>query len=569
MALRRLIMVMAVCGLSLAPAALSPAAAQAACSTADPMVNAADPGTLDWSSDASIQTNFTMARAAEGCAAPLTLPAGYDAMTPAQQEVWLLNSEREARGEGDLQLDPTLASQVAYNHGLEIATYGYFDHASPINVPSWGSPYSGLPRMTNNPVFANGSDYFLEDLDGGAGSPAQTVYGFMYFDGPGANNLACTAAVTWGCWGHRHTILNASLNWIGVGIVNMPNTLYGGSTTNDFGMVHAGYVPPATADTNPPVLGAISYDTGSQTATVSGVADSPLNVNDTGPNPVTLGVTDVVFYTNNIVEAGGFQGTFNTVPATQTAPGSGTWTAQIPMNPGDVLHAVAVDGSGNFTDMAMAPPATTLTAGANTVALPAATPPTAPAPQTTNGIRLATEDRGARVPAATPSAAALAGSIDRRAHRRIVTSIAVFTGGHWHVYRPGKSASFALYTSEGVVVTLTAKVTWRAPAGQEPLAAPTISLHRGWNFVAAPYPITGMTCHAVRFELAHRGDRLMEISIGAAPNTGVIMKPEHGHWGDDLTKHIPFGKGFWIKDAGAATWTPNPTQFQSLTPATA
>ena len=73
--------------------------AQAA--TCDPTVNpASDYPTagLVWNSDQAIAANFTAARAAEGCATPMVLPAGYDAMTPQQQMLWLFNSEREARG---------------------------------------------------------------------------------------------------------------------------------------------------------------------------------------------------------------------------------------------------------------------------------------------------------------------------------------------------------------------------------------------------------------------------------------------------------------------------------------
>jgi hypothetical protein len=415
--------------------------------------------------------------------------------------------------------------------------------------------------MSINPVFAN--DTFLEDLDGGAGNPAQVVYGFMYFDGPGANNLACTATVTWGCWGHRHTILSANLNWIGIGIVNMPNTLYGGSISNDFGTVHAGYTPPATADTGAPVMGAITDD-GNGNATVTGVADNPANVNDTGANPLTAGITGVVFYTNNIVENGGFQGTFNTVTATQSSPG--TWTAQITVNPGDVLHAVAVDGSGNFSDMTMPAPAMILTPGANTVALP---PGGAGTPGT--GVNGMARDAAARrdVPAVTPTAEALVVSVDKQLHRQAVEYVRVYANGHWKTYRQGKSRNFALYTSEGIVLGIKGHGKWNPTTGEENFGAPTIELHHGWNFVALPYPETGMTCHAVRLELAHEGDRLEEISIGASPNTGVIMKPHDGQWGNDLSKHIPYSKGFWIKDAASATWIPSPTQYRELSPATA
>ena len=544
-------------GLGICAVLSAPAAAQAACATTDPAGNAPSPFTLNWSTDALIQTNFNNARAQEGCTTQLVLPANYDALTPAQQEVTVINLEREARGEGDLQLDSTIASQVALNHGLEIAQYGYFDHASPINVPSWGSPYVGLPRMTINPVFAN--DTFLEDIEGGAGNPAETVYSFMYFDGPGANNLACTATVTWGCWGHRHTVLKATLNWIGVGIVNMPGTLFGGSITNDFGSVHAGYTPPPTADTGGPLIGQITINGANATAT--GVADNPANVNDTGAAPLTAGITGVVFYTNNIVEKGGFQGTFNTVAATQSTPG--TWTAQITVNPGDVLHAVAVDGSGNFTDVTMPAPAVNLNPGANTVALPAA--------GATGATGMATDAAAGygRVPAVTPSAAALVASIDKQLNRKAVQYVKVYENGYWRTYAPGNHAQdFPLYTGEGVVIGVTRYGKWIPPTGEEHSQAPTITLEKGWNFVAVPYPVTGMTVHAVRLELARLGDRLQEISIGSSQNTGVIFKPSHGSWGYDLGEHIPNSKGFWLKDAGAATWTPSPTQYQSPSPAT-
>lgn len=544
-------------GLGVGSVLAAPAAAQATCATTDPAGNAPAPSNLDWSTDAAIQTNFNVARANEGCTSPLVLPPNYDALTPAQQEVAVLNLEREARGEGDLQLDSTIASQVALNHGLEVAQYGYFDHASPINVPSWGSPYVGLPRMTINPVFTN--DTFLEDLEGGARNPAETVYSFLYFDGPGANNLACTATVTWGCWGHRHTVLDVKLNWIGIGIVNMPGSLFDGSITNDFGTVHAGYTPPPTADTGGPVVGPITLNAGS--ATVTGVDDNPANVNDTGATPLTAGVTGVVFYTNNIVEKGGFQGTFNTVAATQSTPG--TWTAQITVNPGDVLHAVAVDGSGNFTDVTMPAPAVTLNPGANTVALPAG--------DATGGTGMATDAAAGygRVRAVTPDAAALVASIDKQLHRTAARYVKVYVSGYWRTYRPGKHAkTFPLYTDEGVVIGITGHGKWTPHTGREHALAPTVRLRKGWNFVAVPYPVTGMTCHAVRLELARLGDQLQEISIGPSPNTGVIFKPSHGRWGYDLGEHIPYSRGFWIKDAGAATWTPSPTQYQSLPPAT-
>jgi uncharacterized protein YkwD len=511
----------------------------------DPTVNPASdfPSTgLQWDNDQEIQTNFTNARAAEGCATPMVLPAGYDTMTPQQQMLTVFNLEREARGESDLQLDSTLMSQVALNHSREIATYGYFDHPSPINQPGVGDPSIGVPRQTVNPVFAN-NYFFGENLAGGFNTPAEATFAYMYDDSSQG-------------WGHRGAILQGGFQWIGIGIA--PAAL-GFDYADDFesyvGYVPDGsappvYTPPATADTNPPSIASVSYANG--TATATGVADSPLNVNDTGPNPTTAAITGVVFYVNNIVQNP--DRTFNTVSATETPVGSGTWTAQITVNPGDVLHAVAVDGSGNFTDMSPPPPAVALTAGTNTVAVPAS-------PATATGSSVATDATAGSL-AATPSASALAASIDKQAHRRVVRYVRVYTDGHWRTYRPGSSHSFPLYADEGVVVKLTDAVHWRPATGRQHFTPMHMRLHRGWNFVAVPYPYTGMSCHAVRLELAKQGDRLEQITVGPSTSVGTIMRPEHGSWGNDITMKIPYSKGFWIKDSGAATWTPSPVGYK-------
>jgi len=152
-------------------------------------------------------------------------------------------------------------------------------------------------------------------------------------------------------------------------------------------------------------------------------------------------------------------------------------------------------------------------------------------------------------------------SIDKQLKGKVVKSVRVYVSGRWKTYRPGRSKNFALYTNEGVVVTMKHKGRWRPGTREERYTSPRIQLHRGWNFVAAPYPITGMTCHAVRLELAGKNDRLKEISIGPRPNTGVIMKPKHGKWGNDLTMHISDQDGFWIDDAGSGTWTPSPEGY--------
>ena len=315
------------------------------CSTANPPANAADPRTLNWTTDAAIQANFTSARRAEGCPA-LILPGDFSSMSPQEQMLTLFNSERTVRGLHALKLDKTLLSQIALNHNKEMAEYEYFDHSSPVNL---GLAFFG-GRLTVNDVLAPPKVTATgENIAAGSRNSAEAVYSFMYYDGPGANNGACTPTDLSGCWGHRKAILG-SFNWVGIGVtLNAAGSQWTNYYTADF-VTAPDYTPPAKADTAPPLMGQISYSGG--TATVIGVADNPGDRNSKGANPDTAGITQVVFYVNRISRRTG--GGFNTVVAAQAAPGSGTWTASIAVSPGDVLHAVAVDGSGNFIDKQLA-----------------------------------------------------------------------------------------------------------------------------------------------------------------------------------------------------------------------
>jgi len=538
-------------------AALLPSAslASAACPTAHPAANLE---VFNATSDEQVEATFTKARASEGCNVPLKLPAGFDAMTAQQQMLWLVNNEREVRGLAPYILDSTLMSQIALNHSREMAIYGYANHPSPINH---GTELS--ERESVNPVMANLHPLGSEDIGFGQETVANVVYSFMYED-EGAK------------WGHREALLSAIMNWIGIGIdLNAAGSAWEDYFTLDFApnpAPPAVYTPPATADTNPPTMGPVAYSNG--TATVTGVADSPLNKNDVAPNATTAGITEVVFYTNSIAESPVGSGSFNTVVATQGTPG--TWTAKMTVNAGEVLHAVAVDGSGNFTDSAPPAPAVPLTTGENTVAVPAApAPPTAAAADReapeqllgTSPLTMALAGAAARtrttpqVRAITPTAAALVRSLDKQL-AEAVKFVRVYIDGRWQTYRPGSSHDFPLYAGEGVDVHLRHGGRWKPPTGEVRAYAPTLRLQRGWNFVAAPYPIVHMTCHATRLELARAGDKLEEISVGPTPNTGMIMRPNaKGEWGNDLMMVIDDEKGFWIKDAGTATWTPNPVGY--------
>ncbi|HXW57841.1 MAG TPA: CAP domain-containing protein [Solirubrobacteraceae bacterium] len=536
---------------------VSASLAQAACSTTNPMMNFA--GETKFASDAEIQSTFTASRAAEGCATPLVLPAGYDSMTPQQQMLTLFNLEREARGETALKLDPTIMSQVAQSHSQEMATYNYFSHASPINQKGLQTFTSGVIREMVNPVF---SKYFFgENLAAGYSTAAQAVWGYMYDDAESN-------------WGHRGAILQGEFNWVGIGIVLGGGGEYNNYWTDDFAHITGAYTPPAKADTKGPVLGPVTYANGE--AKVTGVADSPENVNDKGATPLTAGVTDVVFYTNKIAKSGAeFEpNEFNTVSATETPAGSGTWTAKITVNTGEVLHAVAVDGSGNFTDSSPPPPPVPLTGGENTVALPAAeaaeepagegaAPAVAAAASTGDPYATAADYRQPRHQgelAITPNARALVDSIDSQLGRNAVKDIKVYVNDEWQTYYPCGSAGFPLYAGEGVVVDLKPHVTgvWQLSKKDMRFSKPpTLQLQAGWNFVSVPYPANGLTIEQIGDEIASGGDRVKELTIGPAPEEGVTYRPTRkGRW-DHGTGDVPDEQGLWVKVDSASTWTPS------------
>jgi hypothetical protein len=283
----------------------------------------------------SIEELFDKGREFDGCTTPMHLPEHFLELSPQEQLLWLLNSEREVRGREALKLDATLMSQISLTHSEEMSIYEYFDHPSPINRPG---PHSTEERFDVNPAIASWSgENIFASWGGGLGTPAACLFGELYADSGSE-------------WGHRENYLGTS-NWVGLGLFTRPNPTYGTEfhCTVDFESLGPGYTPPATRDTHPPEMGPVTYAGG--TASVADVKDSPLNVNDTGPHPASAGVTGVVFYANKIVEEGG---KFNTVPATEGP--AGTWTATIAVKAGDVLHAVAVDGSGNFKDESNAPP---------------------------------------------------------------------------------------------------------------------------------------------------------------------------------------------------------------------
>lgn len=281
---------------------------------------------------ADVIATFDHARQAEGCRVALSIDAAaYDRASLQRKMLMLFNAERRDRGLPPLRLDRTLLSRIDLNHSREMAQYNYFGHPSPINHPGV-SPLHIFGRLLSNPDIAGRQSAMAENIAGGF-TPAGAVYAYMYSDSAEE-------------WGHRHNVLGyvrnrfGAFNWVGVGIAR------GGWTgvyySSDF-LQSSTYVPPAVANTRGPVFHAPTIIAGKAGGTVTARVTG---VSDRGRVTGEAGVTGVVFSGGPPRQDG--LGKANTVTGTQVAPG--TWVATLSLPAGTALHAVAVDGSGNYTD---------------------------------------------------------------------------------------------------------------------------------------------------------------------------------------------------------------------------
>ena len=120
------------------------------------------------------------AREQEGLPA-MVLPSNWAQLTPQEQLYVATNLERTVRG-----LPPLTAMSSVLGQSAAGGAAGGYDPTPPSGFPAseWGSNWGGA-----------------------IGNPLETVYLWMYDDGPGSSNIDCPQAGASGCWGHRDNVL--------------------------------------------------------------------------------------------------------------------------------------------------------------------------------------------------------------------------------------------------------------------------------------------------------------------------------------------------------------------------
>lgn len=130
-----------------------------------------------------------------------------------------------------------------------------------------------------------------------------------------------------------------------------------------------------------------------------------------------------------------------------------------------------------------------------------------------------------------------------------IKAAATYTNGRFTLFVPGFSTNSGLEPIQGIFVLSTRSGVWR-PAGSLYTAAQPVPLQSGWNLVAAPYPLNGMSSDVVGSEVNATGCTVNEI----ATYSGGIY-----HTWTPFAIDISPTAGLWIETScpSAETWLPS------------
>jgi hypothetical protein len=164
-----------------------------------------------------------------------------------------------------------------------------------------------------------------------------------------------------------------------------------------------------------------------------------------------------------------------------------------------------------------------------------------------------------------------------------ITEIQTYRNGKYQTYFPGKSKSFALSRTDGVLVQSSVAGVW-APSGSVYTSAPTIQLNQGWNLVAATYPNPGLTTDVIYNQIAAEAGAcsaaivtnqacsttITEIKTIGAGGATIDWKPAapdasgNATWPQTQGNQIPFTNGMWIYASKPLTWTVQGPECQTV-----
>jgi hypothetical protein len=138
-----------------------------------------------------------------------------------------------------------------------------------------------------------------------------------------------------------------------------------------------------------------------------------------------------------------------------------------------------------------------------------------------------------------------------------ITVSATYNNGRFALYIPGYSSDQNLIPSQGIFVYSTHAGTgsW-APAGATYVSSQPVQLRPGWNLVAAPYPLSGLSAGAIASQIDPAcSTGSCSVKEIATYSGGSYATYTPGSAATTLT--VSATSGVWIEMSAAATWNPH------------
>jgi hypothetical protein len=138
-----------------------------------------------------------------------------------------------------------------------------------------------------------------------------------------------------------------------------------------------------------------------------------------------------------------------------------------------------------------------------------------------------------------------------------ISVAATYGKGRFALYVPGYSTNQSLTPSQGIFVydTRAGTGSW-SPAGTAYASGQSVALRPGWNLVAAPYPLSGMSAASIATQI--------DSTCSSGP---CSVKEIARYFGGAYTTYLPGSgstpftvsatSGMWIQMNVAATWNPH------------
>jgi hypothetical protein len=148
----------------------------------------------------------------EACGGPLSTPAGCDAAS-----LLAIDAARADQGLGPLELPPDFLELGPADQLIAVTNAERLSRG----LPAWSGPDQALSDLAGRGLAARADpagpagSVWASNLADGVLTTLQADYEWMYNDGPGGANRACTAPGAPMCWAHRDNVLRPWQGTIG------------------------------------------------------------------------------------------------------------------------------------------------------------------------------------------------------------------------------------------------------------------------------------------------------------------------------------------------------------------